>query len=50
MLRIRIRMDPHQIERYDPDRDPHQSDKVDLEPHPHQFADDKPKCMDYEPS
>jgi hypothetical protein len=40
-------MDPHQIERQDPD--PHQSDKLD--PDPHQFANDKPKCtgMQYEP-
>ncbi len=30
-------------------RDPHQSDKLDPEPHPHQLADDKPKCMEYEP-
>ncbi len=61
MLRIRVRMDPHQIERKDPDPDlnriiviswiwnpdPHDSDKLD--PDPHQFADDKPKCMEYEP-
>jgi hypothetical protein len=37
----------------DPDPDPHQSDKMDLEPDldqdPHQFADDKLKCMEYEP-
>jgi hypothetical protein len=26
---------------------PHQSDKLD--PDPHQFADNKPKCMEYEP-
>ncbi len=40
-------MDPdsHQIERLDPD--PHQSDKLD--PDPHQFANDKAKCMEYEP-
>jgi hypothetical protein len=29
------------------DPDPHQSDKLD--PDPHQFADDKPKCKEYEP-
>jgi hypothetical protein len=29
----------------DPHSDPHKSDKM----YPHQFADDKPKCMDYEP-
>ncbi len=30
---------------------PHQSDKLDLEPEtdPHQFADKKPKFMEYEP-
>jgi hypothetical protein len=27
--------------------DPQKSDKLD--PDPHQFADDKPKCMEYEP-
>jgi hypothetical protein len=32
------RVDPH----------PHQSDKLD--PDPDQFADDKLKCMEYEPS
>jgi hypothetical protein len=30
------------------DPDPHQRDKLDLDPDPHQFADDKPKCMEYE--
>jgi hypothetical protein len=30
-----------------PHPDPHQSDKLD--PDLHQFADDKPKCMEYEP-
>jgi hypothetical protein len=49
--------DPHKIERKFPH--PHQSDKVDPHPHqsdelypdsdPHQFADDKLKCMEYEP-
>jgi hypothetical protein len=31
--------------------DPHQSDKLvpALDPDPLQFADDKPKCMEYEP-
>ncbi len=31
--------------------DLHQSDKLDPDPDPDplQFADDKPKCMDYEP-
>jgi hypothetical protein len=56
-IRIRIRipdlhgsasfgnLDPH------PDSHPHQSDKLDpeLDPDPHQFADDKPKCMEFEP-
>jgi hypothetical protein len=39
------------------DPDPHQSAKLDTDPHPHQsdyqdpdqFADGKPKCMEYEP-
>jgi hypothetical protein len=39
-------MDPHQIERKDADPDPHQGDKLD--PVPHQFADDKPKYMEFE--
>ncbi len=38
---IRIRMDPHQIERKDPDQ--HQGNKQD--PVPPQFADDKPKYI-----
>jgi hypothetical protein len=34
-----------------PHPDTHESDKQDPEadPDPHQFADDKPKCMEYEP-
>ncbi len=42
---------PHQTERQDPDPDPHQSDKLDpdTDPHPHKFADEKPKCIEYEP-
>jgi hypothetical protein len=32
-------LDPHQSERLDPEPDPD----------PHQFADDKPKRMEYEP-
>jgi hypothetical protein len=56
-------MDPHQIERKDPDPcphphlsckldpdpdpDPHQRDNLD--PDPQQFADDKPKCMECDP-
>ncbi len=41
--------DPHQNESYnsEPHSDPHQSDKMDQDTDPHQFADDKPKCMDY---
>jgi hypothetical protein len=38
---------PHQNHKLDPDPEPHQSDKLD--PDPHQLADDKPKCMEYEP-
>jgi hypothetical protein len=34
-------MDPQQIERKD------QNDNLD--PDPHQLADDKPKCMEYDP-
>ncbi len=39
---------PNQSNNLDPDTypDPHQSDKQD--PDLHQFADDKPKCMEYE--
>jgi hypothetical protein len=29
--------------------DPHHSDMLYPEPDPHQFADNKPKCMEYEP-
>ncbi len=36
--------DPH------PDPDPDQSDKLDQEVDTHQFADDKPKRMEYEPT
>ncbi len=28
--------------------DPHQIDQLDPEPDPHQFAEDKPKCLEYE--
>jgi hypothetical protein len=31
------------------DPDPNQSDKLDPEPDPHQFADEKPKCIEYLP-
>ncbi len=40
--------DTHQIESWDPDLDSHQTEKLDSDPDP-QFADDKPKCMEYEP-
>jgi hypothetical protein len=48
-------MDPHQIERWDPDPhqssnldpDPQQSDKLDTDLHP--FANDKPKFTEFEP-
>jgi hypothetical protein len=33
--------DPHKIYKLDPEPDP--------DPDPHQFADVKPKCMEYEP-
>ncbi len=73
-IRIRIRsicrwqvktyeppLDPHKIERYDPDPDqrnkldpaldlpPKQNDKQDSDLDPHQFADGKPKCKENEP-
>jgi hypothetical protein len=38
-------MDPHQIERWNPD--PHQSDMLD--PDPHQFADDKQNVWNMSP-
>jgi hypothetical protein len=38
----------HQSDQLDPDPDPHDSDKLD--PDPYQFADDKPKCIEYEPN
>ncbi len=38
--------DPHQSDK--PDPDPRQSHRLDSDPHPHQFADDKPKCTEYE--
>jgi hypothetical protein len=58
-IRIRIRKDPHNFDNLDPHPDPHQIKirfhikiyKLDPEPDldPHQFADVKPKCMEYEP-
>ncbi len=32
------------------DPDPDQMERQDPDPHPHQFADDKPKCMEHEPT
>jgi hypothetical protein len=29
--------------------DPKENEKLEADPDPHQFADDKPKCMKYEP-
>jgi hypothetical protein len=40
-------MDPNENDKLDPD--PHQCNKLETDPDPHQFADDKPKCMEYEP-
>jgi hypothetical protein len=60
VLWIRIRKDPHHIGNLDPDPHPHQK-KPDPDPHlkkkldpkpdpyPYQFADVKPKCIEYEP-
>ncbi len=39
---------PHQSDKLDPYPDPHQSGKLGLDPDPQQFADDMPKCMEYE--
>ncbi len=56
MLLIRIRKDPHNFGNLDPD--PHKKIRIririkiytlDPEPDPHQFAEIKPKCMEYEP-
>jgi hypothetical protein len=56
-IRLWIRMDPHHLGNLDPDPHPHQLKiririkykNQDPHPHPHQFADDKPKCLGYEP-
>jgi hypothetical protein len=42
--------DPHPNPHNFGNLDPHQSDQLDPEPDPdpHQFADDKPKCTEYE--
>ncbi len=39
------------VNNQDADPHPHQSVKLDPvpDPNPHHFADDKPKCMEYEP-
>ncbi len=49
VLWIRIRMDPHQSDKLDPNPNPdqHQSDKLVTDPH--QYRDDKPNCMEYVP-
>ncbi len=49
VLWIRIRMDPHQSDKLDPNLHPdqHQSDKLVTEPH--QYRDDKLNCMENEP-
>jgi hypothetical protein len=49
-MRIRTKYKSGSASNKNQDPDPHQSDKLDLEPDPdpHQFADDKPKCMEYE--
>jgi hypothetical protein len=39
LIRIRIRKDPRHFGILAPH----------LDPDPHQFADDKPKCLEYEP-
>jgi hypothetical protein len=46
-IRIRSAILPTVTSVVDPD--PHQIDKLDPEPNPdpHQFADGKPKCMEY---
>jgi hypothetical protein len=55
-MRIRIKKNPYtggsgSASNKNQDPDPHQNDKLDPEPDPdmHQFADDKPKCMEYKP-
>ncbi len=44
-------MDPHHFSNLDPHRDQKKirTQSVKLDPDPQQFADDKPKCMEYEP-
>jgi hypothetical protein len=51
-MQILLGLDPNPYEsasasNKNQDLDPHQRDKLD--PDPHHFADDKPKCMKYEP-
>jgi hypothetical protein len=47
-------LDPHQIKirnrKKNQDPDPHESDKLGQESDPDADADDKPKCMEYEPT
>jgi hypothetical protein len=47
-IRVKLngRMDPDPDQSDKPERDLHRSDKLD--PDSHQFAEDKPKCMEYE--
>jgi hypothetical protein len=48
VLWIRIRMDLHHFGNLDPHPDSHPH-KKNQDSDPHQFADVKPKCMEYEP-
>jgi hypothetical protein len=49
ILEIWIRIASNKKQDPDQHPDPHKSDKLDPDPDPHQFADDKPKIMEYEP-
>ncbi len=48
---MRIRTVSNKNQEPDTYPDPHQSDKLDPEPDPdpHQFAEETPKCAEYEP-
>jgi hypothetical protein len=58
-IQIPIRKDPHHFGNLDPNLNPHLHQikiricikiyKLDPDTDPHQFADVKPKCMEYEP-
>jgi len=48
-IRIRIQMDPHHFGNLDPHPDSHPHQYKNQDPDPYQFADDKPKRMEYEP-